>query len=317
MVKRLINAMTWQRIPVGAGAAVGAIELAVGNVGSGKPVALITAGIHGDEGPWGSWAIHKLLDKTSLDDLQGTLRVVPVANPLAMEADARNAPLDTLDLNRVFPGNAEGSHTERLAAALVAHAVDGADVVIDIHGGGSWCVNAFAFRFTGGEKLTEAIGAPFIVDGPDRTVTLTGYARTKGAAVAAIEMGGRSEYEEQWANRVASGLRRALGAAGVLSPALPAEQGQEGVVNNIPVGPSTVLRPSRGGIFMPQARASDVGTIVTGGTALGYLLDPVTRQVIETFTAPYPRTALLLLRPMIARIEGGAMTYVIAEPVSL
>jgi predicted deacylase len=146
-------------------------------------------------------------------------------------------------------------------------------------------------------------------------VTLTGYARTKGAAVAAIEMGGRSEYEEQWADRIASSLRRALGVAGVLS--LSAERGQGGETNNIPVGPSTVLRPSRGGIFMPQVRASDVGTLVSGGTVLGYLLDPVTRQVIETFTAPYPRTALLLLRPMIARIEGGAMTYVIAEPVSL
>ncbi|MCC7448653.1 MAG: succinylglutamate desuccinylase/aspartoacylase family protein [Anaerolineae bacterium] len=311
--------MTWQRIPVGAGAAIGAIELAVGSVGNGKPVGLITAGIHGDEGPWGLWAIHKLWEQTSLDDLQGTLRIVPVANPLAMEADARNAPLDTLDLNRVFPGNPDGSHTERLAAALVTHAVDGADVVIDIHGGGSWCVNAFAFRFAGGEKLTEAIGAPFIVDGPERTVTLTGYARTKGAAVAAIEMGGRSEYEERWADRIASGLRRALCAAGVLtdSPSLLAERGAGGEVVNIPVGPSTVLRPSRGGIFMPQVRASAVGTIVTGGTVLGYLLDPVTRQVIETFTAPYPRTALLLIRPMIARIEGGAMTYVIAEPVSL
>lgn len=317
MTERLIDAMTWQHVSIGAGAAVGAVDLAVGSVGSGKPVALIAAGVHGDEGPWGSWAIHKLLAQTPPDDLRGTLRVVPVANPLAMETDARNAPLDTLDLNRVFPGNADGSHTERLAAALVAHAVDGADVVIDIHGGGSWCVNAFAFRFAGGEKLTEAIGAPFIVDGPDRTVTLTGYARTKGAAVAAIEMGGRSEYEEQWADRIAQGLRRALGVAGVLTGSSYLEQGPRGEVNNIPVGPSTVLRPSRGGIFMPQMRANEVGTIVSGGTALGYLLDPVTRQVIETFTAPYPKTALLLLRPMIARIEGGAMTYVIAEPVSL
>src|SRR5690242_1102898 len=109
MANRLIDAIVWQRVSVGAGAAVGAVELAVGSVGRGKPVGLITAGVHGDEGPWGSWAIHKLLEQTSPDDLQGTLRVVPVANPLAMEADARNAPLDMLDLNRVFPGNMEGS----------------------------------------------------------------------------------------------------------------------------------------------------------------------------------------------------------------
>src|SRR5215471_12741112 len=109
-MKSLREAIKWQRIPVGAGAASRQIDLAIGMVGRGKPKALITAGIHGDEGPWGAWAIHKLLDAVSTEDLRGSIRVVPVANPLAMEADLRNAPLDTLDLNRVFPGNADGSH---------------------------------------------------------------------------------------------------------------------------------------------------------------------------------------------------------------
>src|SRR5690349_12686041 len=122
-MNRLIDATTWEYMGVGAGAAVGEVELAVGRVGDGKPAALIASGIHGDEGPWGSWAIHKLLEQVTLDELRGSLRVVPVANPLAMEADARNAPLDTLDLNRVFPGDAHGSHTERLAAVLVTQAV--------------------------------------------------------------------------------------------------------------------------------------------------------------------------------------------------
>ncbi len=310
-MKHVIDAVTWQRIPIPAGAASGAVELAIGLAGTGKPVAVIAAGVHGDEGPWGSWAIHKLLEQTPLDDLRGTLRVVPVANPLAMEADARNAPLDTLDLNRVFPGDSGGSHTERLAAALVAHAVDGADVVIDIHGGGSWCVNAFAFRFPGSEALAEAVGAPFLVDGPDRTVTLTGYARSGGARVAAIEMGGRSEDEERWADRIAQGLRRVLGNAGVL-----AARPEATVPPAIPVGPTHVLRPSRGGIFVPELRARDIARVVPAGTPLGYLLDPVTRQVLETFRAPFPQTAILLLRPMLARVEGGAMTYVVAEPRS-
>jgi predicted deacylase len=306
---RLIDAMTWEYIGVGAGAAVGEVELAVGRVGNGKPVALIAAGVHGDEGPWGSWAIHKLLEQTSLDELRGSLRVVPVANPLAMEADTRNAPLDTLDLNRVFPGDANGSHTERLAATLVAQAVTGAEVVIDIHGGGSWCVNAFAFRFSGSEVLAEAVGAPFLVDGPDRTVTLTGYARSTGARVAAIEMGGRSDDEEHWADRIAAGLRRVLGVVGVLTPAPQPPESP-----SIPVGPTRVLRPSRGGIFLPALRARDIARIVPQGTVLGHLLDPVTRQVVETFRAPFPQTAMLLLRPMLARVEGGAMTYVVAEP---
>src|SRR5260221_6188660 len=102
----LIDAMTWTRFPVPAGAAVGQVELAVGQVGNRSPIALITAGIHGDEGPWGSWAIHKFLAQTSLDDLRGSLRVEPVANPLAMEAVTRNALLHTPELHQVYSGDA-------------------------------------------------------------------------------------------------------------------------------------------------------------------------------------------------------------------
>lgn len=304
----LFDTMTWERHPIPGMAATGQLQLGVGSVGSGGPVALVTAGIHGDEGPWGAWAIRQLLEMTSPDELLGTLRVVPVANPLAMESDTRNATIDQLDLNRTFPGSATGSYTERVAAALVQHALDGADVVIDLHGGGSWCVNAFAFQFEGGEALSRAFGAPFIVSGPDRNVTLTGYARSKGAKVAAIEMGGRSQFEASWAQRIATGLRRALGIAGVLTPyAEPAAE-------SLPVGPSTVLRPASGGVFMPRVGADAVGTIVAGGTVLGEVVDPVTQATLETFTAPFPETAIMLLRPMIARIEGGAMTYVVAEP---
>jgi predicted deacylase len=305
----LLEAMTWRHVALPGEAASGQSTLAVGSVGQGKPIALVTAGIHGDEGPWGAWAIRKLLESTPQRALAGTLRIVPCANPLAMQADARNAPLDTLDLNRSFPGNLDGSHTEVLAATLVQEAVQGADFVIDLHGGGSWCVNAFAFVMPGGEAISRAFGAPFIVQAPERTVTLTGYARTLGATVAAVEMGGRSSDEALWAGRIADGLRRALQAAGVLQ-----ENAGSAAAASVPVGQTTVLRPKRGGMFFPHLRADAVGTVVPQGTLLGQILDPATLAVIEQFKAPFAQTALLLLRPHLTRIEGGAMTYVVAEP---
>ncbi len=310
MTTRLLDALVWERYSLGGGSAEGELGLSIGSVGSGEPVALISAGVHGDEGPWGAWAIRKLLDMTALDELIGTLRVIPVANPLAMQADKRNAPLDTLDLNRVFPGDPDGSHTERLAALITTNGIEGAHVVIDLHGGGSWCVNSFTFTSEGGESITRAFDAPFTVRMPERAVTLSGYARTKGAAVAGIEMGGRSEFEEQWAQRIADGLRRALGLAGVLTPSTLPEP-----TPSVPVKPSRVLRPSTGGIFIPEVRADAVGTIVPGRTILGYLLDPVTQQIIETYEAPFKRTALMLLRPTMAQVEVGAMTYVVSEPM--
>jgi len=100
-----------------------------------------------------------------------------------------------------------------------------------------------------------------------------------------------------------------LGVAGVLT-AIPGIAAPATAV-----GPSQVLRPGQGGIFVPELRADAVGTIVPGGTILGRLLDPVTYNEVETFTAPFAETALMLLRPTVARIEGGAMTYVVAEPI--
>ena len=64
----------------------------------------------------------------------------------------------------------------------------------------------------------------------------------------------------------------------------------------------------------PGLGAKAVGTVVAGGTVLGWRLNPVTMETIEVFEAPYPETAILLLRPRLAVLEEGAMTYVVASP---
>jgi predicted deacylase len=295
----LIDAVTWEEYPVPSTAAYGSLHVRIGRVGSGKPVGLLTASVHGDEGPWGAFAIRKLLERTPLSDLRGSLRIVPVANPMAMEADSRYSSLDVLDLNSTFPGSATGTHTQRLAAVLAEQAVDGSDVVLDVHGGGSWCVNCFVYRFEGSYDVAEWIGAPYIINGPDRATSLTGYARSKGAKAVWIEMGGRGTQEEAWADRIATGLRRALGKAGVLTEA------------NLPE-PSSI-RTSQPGIFLPALREADLGRIITPDTVIGSLLDPVTNAVIETYRPPYPQSALTLLRPTMARIEGGGLAAAVAE----
>ena len=89
---------------------------------------------------------------------------------------------------------------------------------------------------------------------------------------------------------------------------------EPGLPEPVKVGPTQVLRPSRGGIFSPGLGAKSVGTVVAGGTVLGRLLDPVTMETVEVFEAPYTETAVLLLRPRLAVVEGGAMTYVVASP---
>ena len=308
----LLDMIHWRGVPLGVTSAWSETELLLGEVGGGGPGVLITAGIHGDEGPWGGWAIKKLLERLDAQDLTGFIRVAPLANPLAMQADKRNAPVDQLDLNRAFPGDPSGSYTERIAHILAGAALDGIDCVIDLHGGGSWCVNAFVFEMAGGRELSRCFPAPFIMKAPDRAVSLTGYARSLGKTVAAVEMGGRSQFEALWADQIADGLLRALCLIGVVAE----ERAPAACAPPLPVADSTVLRPSRGGIFVPTASAEQIGTIVAGGTLLGYMLHPATYAKLEDFRAPYRQTALLLLRPFMAQLEAGAMTYVVAQPHS-
>ncbi|MCY4019003.1 MAG: M14 family metallopeptidase [Chloroflexi bacterium] len=308
---KVLERMRWREIPIGVTSAFGRSSLLMGEIGKGAHGVLITAGIHGDEGPWGAWAIQKLLSGIDEDDLRGFLRVVPMANPLAMEADKRNAPVDQLDLNRAFPGDEQGSYTERIAHILATRGLEDIDAVIDLHGGGSWCVNAFVFEMAGGRDLSLCFPAPFIVKAPARDVSLTGYAQTRGMTVTAVEMGGRSPGERQWAERIAEGLLRALCVIGAVDAGLaPAP-----VVPPIAVSGTTVLRPAQGGIFLPALDAAHIGAIVQQGALLGQLRHPATFALLEAFHAPFQETALLLLRPFVAQVEAGAMTYVLAQPI--
>lgn len=102
---------------------------------SAGPLVLITAGVHGDEYE-GPAAVHALAQMLSPELLQGTVIAVPVANPAAYAAGTRLNPQDGRNLARTFPGNANGSPTERLAAALFEELAARAGYVIDLHSGG-------------------------------------------------------------------------------------------------------------------------------------------------------------------------------------
>ena len=300
------SALRWASLPLPADPLAGQSALHYADVGETGPLAVISCGIHGDEGPWSALAVQQLLEQP-LAQLSGRLRLVLAANPTAVAADARNSPLDQLDLNRSFPGNRQGSHSEYLAAALL-ELFQGCNTAIDLHGGGSWCVNAFTFRFPGSEFLADAVGAPFVVDLALRSGHLAGQLAEQGANIVAIEMGGRSVDELLWRDRLAQGIGRALAAAGVLTSEFPRATVAR------PVQDMLVLRPRSGGVFVPAVRQEAIGSCVAGGSTLGTVHHLGTMEPIETLTAPYDETALLLLRPHITVLEGGAMTFVVARP---
>ena len=310
-MKTMYESLVWHEVKLTAQAASRTIPLMYGEVGKeGKRVTLV-AGTHGDEGPWSALAIKELLQHP-VSELRGRIRVIFTANALAAEVNARNSWIDSpnsFDLDSCFPGNPNGSHTERVAAAITPLLTD-SNVILDLHGGGSWCVNAFVKRFEGSEQLAADLGAPFISNAPTKAGGLTTYAKTLGIQVTNVEVGGCSKDEMLWCGRIAKGLERVIYNLGVLAletPPVPAKKA-------IAVSKTEAIRSRMGGIFVPTLREDAVGTVVPAGTEMGKVLDLHTLEELEVFSAPYGKTAMMLLRPEICVVEGSALIYVIAQP---
>ncbi len=99
------------------------------------PTALASGGNHGDEYP-GQIAIMKLCRNLEPSHVRGRLILIPSLNFPAAKASTRLSPLDGMNLNRAFPGKADGSVTSIIAHYLTTVLFPMADIVIDIHTGG-------------------------------------------------------------------------------------------------------------------------------------------------------------------------------------
>ncbi len=101
------------------------------------PTALVMAGNHGDEYP-GQVAILRLMRELdrSPELVRGRVILIPALNMPAAKAGTRLSPLDGKNLNRSFPGKADGTPTEMIADYLTRVLFPLADIVIDIHTGG-------------------------------------------------------------------------------------------------------------------------------------------------------------------------------------
>ncbi len=99
------------------------------------PTLLVTGAVHGDEYE-GVATIPLVFQQIEPTTLQGTLIMLPVCNMPAYESAQRSSPIDGLNLARVFPGDANGTITQRIAHALTTKFLRYADFFIDLHSGG-------------------------------------------------------------------------------------------------------------------------------------------------------------------------------------
>ena len=116
--------------------------------------------------------------------------MLPVCNPLSLEALSRNTPLDMLDLNRTFPGSDEGWLTDRISHALTTKFLNHIDYYIDIHAGGTFPVVDYCYSVND-ERFARAFLCQFLYrpkqmyPGVTAAVTLA-----RGVPSVVIELGG-------------------------------------------------------------------------------------------------------------------------------
>lgn len=99
------------------------------------PTVLVLGGNHGDEYQ-GQIAAMKLARELTPELVTGRIILIPSLNFPAAKSATRLSPLDGMNMNRAFPGNAEGSVTSQIAHYLTNVLFPISDVIIDIHSGG-------------------------------------------------------------------------------------------------------------------------------------------------------------------------------------
>lgn len=195
------------------------------NNGEG-PSVILCGGIHGDEYE-PQIVIRRMIETLDVSDVTGRLVLIPSINPPASSTGNRISPDDWQNMNRVFPGDASGTPTERLAAFMNDSLFGKCDLLVDVHsGGGDYRVVPMIFGFTSDackitddelEKVMADWDYPFIQYVNGIASTSAGRSPIAGTASVEIEGGSGGDVTAQELSTMHDGIVRGLNAFGVLS----------------------------------------------------------------------------------------------------
>jgi len=244
----------------------------------------------------GAAVLRRLHERLQDRQLHGEVLAVPVANPFAFDHRVYMSPtrLDAINpnMNRIWPGDPDGTLMERLVDSLWERA-NTADAIVDLHTGGPYMYSHTRFtpNTERSRKLAAAFGVDMIVaDGApvdDPGPTSQGKLREVAAAadIPAItpELAHSREIVEEAVEQGVAGIENVLKELDVLDGA--AEPFDPSVGRD-----KSSIYTEESGLF----RSTDVsvGQHLEAGTVIGEIFDPTTyeqRQTVKT-----DRSGLLL-----------------------
>ena len=270
------------------------------------PTVLITGGVHAAEytGIEAAIRLGRSLDPARV---RGTILIVPLINrPGFYERSIYVNPEDNDNLNRLFPGKADGTWGQRFAHRFLNEIVKRCDNAIDLHAGDliEELTPFVIYRETGDAPLdaritqmANAYGAPWAVNSAptgERPGSLYAVACLNGVASMLAESGGRGLLIEEDVIRHVRGVTNILKTIGA----------HDGEPEHMP--PTTVLasfdwlRAPVEGIFHPSVR---VEQRVTKGERVGELVDLVGDPLAEV-QAPSTGIVLFIITSPAIKKDG-------------
>ncbi len=293
------------------------------------PVVVVTANLHGDECT-GTGAILRLIPILEAQLLSGTVHLYPSLNPDGLERRVRRFPEDDQDLNRLFPGDANGAPGERLAhAAWTDLTARRPDLVVDLHADSPDALpyalldRAVSLRGDARTKveadsarLAVATGLTVVREYPDDRYLRFRLDRSLSGAVlnrlsvptVTIEAGPRLVLDADAVDVTVRAVLGMLSALGMVAPASPP------AVTPIPGGPwrrESGPRAAANGVLVPRVGVGVLlpkGAVVAEVRALaGLLLQEVVAESPGFVLAPAERAYVVAGVPICtwAMADGG------------
>lgn len=258
------------------------------------PTLVITGGVHAAE--YASIAAALELGQTmDPTGIKGQVIVVPVLNQAGFSVRSIYLnPMDNVNLNRVFPGKADGSASEQIAYWVFENVMMQADYYIDLHGGDlvEALVPFTLFPEVGQAEVDRASMDLAKVFGIEYLVRKVGTSGSTFSAVAAagipsilVESGGQGIWPRPDVVRLTEGILRVMRHAGML------DGGEPEKVSTILLKDFIWLRSDYDGFWYPSI---EVGQNVSYGQTLGVVKD-VWGKVLQTAEATAEGRILFLV----------------------
>ena len=280
-----------------------------GKEGTGPTVG-ICAGIHGNERT-GTEIVLEVGRRYGDRRFRGRLVLLPVADPPAFAANRRHAPVDDLNLNRLFPGDARGWFSDHLASVIASEFLERIDVLLDLHSGGDRPTVDYVY-IRNAEELSRAFGSRVLyrqTEGKEGTIfsgTSVGVAEKRGIPAVTVELGGGLVDQRPYVARGVRGIGNVLARLGMTDEPTPPPPEQV-VVSSI-----ATIRPRMGGFL--ETEAPSLGESIAEGAVLGRVVSPYTFEELEVIRNPVPDGIMILSHLTRNVVEPGDYGYMVGEP---